>query len=938
MKKRRYSSGTKTAVLVVHQCLATVFALCMTVLILLFAGNVLDFGEKRNIPYQDTNYFTGQFDNAAVDILEFVDLRRKFETDGLYDADKKVDVWQYYQNQDFTVHSARKNANLLTYRLGDLVEWSRNYSTQSLDVEVECYLDKGLHQKITIYRDGESVFSQDEPLESLKDLAPQLRDVIIENIERRYGGSYSMSYADGSWVVSHNAKDSDALEIEPHGQAPYSDQSSLERYVAGSQEDAEIGSTVGEDVSYDMEEQDAAADEMEMADEDDELNEQEKEIVKKVIAGKLYDLAEDELEWLLNETDMAYSVSSFSCNCVAEDYLPAKGVAVWDMFLQGDYSLEYMQNAYQALEYTLENISEEISRYRRGVNTYNQQGRPSNVYYWVARGGDREFYTNIEDRKGLKLPAFGKKLGKYVLFQEKDAYLESNVKDMNEFFYNRIEPSYVGKKSVIFIGVDISFPNKDDFWEARQEYARMHPWIKICLWGAVMSFLLELTCLIYLSIVAGKRDDTGEVYLNFFDRIPTEVLFVLAALTLIFFVYGLVFAWGAYDGGNFMVPVLLSCTITFLGTALLLVFYLSFVRRIRACVLWRHSILRWFTHGIGQMFTTRKSCTKMLIWFGLHLLACACILPMICATYNGDIFTLGVFFFAVLCGAEAVIIIREGIQRNKVMEGIGKISEGDLEYKIEEEELKGDNRKLAQAVNTIGEGLHHAVDESMKNERLQADLITNVSHDIKTPLTSIINYVDLLKREDLQNERAQNYIAVLDSKSQRLKQLAEDLVEASRISSGNINLNMERINLVELIHQTDGEFAERFAQRGLKAVTSLPEEPVLILADGRRIWRVLENLYGNVAKYAMEHTRVYMDLQADGENVSFSIKNISENPLNIQADELTERFIRGDISRSTEGSGLGLSIAQNLTMLMGGTFRIYLDGDLFKVMIGFKQE
>lgn len=284
------------------------------------------------------------------------------------------------------------------------------------------------------------------------------------------------------------------------------------------------------------------------------------------------------------------------------------------------------------------------------------------------------------------------------------------------------------------------------------------------------------------------------------------------------------------------------------------------------------------------------------------------------------------------------MIIREGVQRNKVMEGISKISEGDLEYKIAEQELRGDNKKLAQSVNTIGEGLHRAVDESMKNERLQADLITNVSHDIKTPLTSIINYVDLLKREDLQNERAQNYIKVLDSKSQRLKQLAEDLVEASRISSGNINLQMERINLVELVYQTEGEFAERFEERSLKVVSKLPSQSVVVLADGRRIWRVLENLYQNVAKYAMEQTRVYVDLQADGEKVIFSIKNISKYPLNIEADELTERFIRGDISRSTEGSGLGLSIAQNLTTLMGGNFQIYLDGDLFKVMIEFQQE
>ena len=177
-----------------------------------------------------------------------------------------------------------------------------------------------------------------------------------------------------------------------------------------------------------------------------------------------------------------------------------------------------------------------------------------------------------------------------------------------------------------------------------------------------------------------------------------------------------------------------------------------------------------------------------------------------------------------------------------------------------------------------------------------------------------------------------------DLKSQRLKQLTEDLVEASKVSSGNIKLEMERINLVELVHQTEGEFDEKFEARGLTVISKLPRKPVVILADGRRIWRILENLYNNVAKYAMEHTRVYVDMETVDGQVVFSIKNISENALNIQTDELTERFIRGDISRSTEGSGLGLSIAKDLTELMGGAFEIYLDGDLFKVIIRFWQE
>lgn len=898
MKKWRYSAGMKAALLVIHQCLVTVLALCLMILVLLFAKNILNFDEKSDIAYADTDYFADQFKSTAIEILEFIDLRRKFETDGIYDADKEVDIWQYYENQEIREATGKtKKKDALTYRLSDLVEWSREYYSESMEFMSECYLDNGIQQKLEIYRAGESVYSEEKAIHRLEDLEPGLRERVVQEVEHYYGGSYSNSAAVDEWAVVSNK--------EPQDVAVVSSEASEEPLDEGG---SDAQATEGSD------------------------------IIDKVIEGKLFDLSEDELLWLLNDMDMSYSSSEFACNYVREDYLPIEGVGIWEMFLQGDCSLEYLQNACRALEFTLENIGEEIRDYRKGVNNYKQESRSANVYYWVVQNKSEDICTNIEDSEGMDLPSFGKKLGKFIIYREMDAYLETNVKGMDEFFYERIEPSYVNKGSVIYIGVNTQFPYDDSFQVARAEYNRMHPWIRICLWGAVGSFLLELICLIYLSIAAGKRDDSGKVYLNVFDKIPTELLILPAAIEIIFFVFGLASVWAGYDGGDYIGLLLLSCIIIFFGTALLLVFYLSFIRRIRAGVLWHHSILRWFIYGIGQLFMRRKSSTKMLIWFGLHLLACLFILPMVSIPYDGGMLSFGVAMFAILCGVEAVLIIREGVQRNKVMEGIGKIASGDLEYKIDERDLKGDNKKFAQAVNTIGEGLHNAVDESMKNERLQADLITNVSHDIKTPLTSIINYVDLLKREDLQNERAQNYIKVLDSKSQRLKQLAEDLVEASRISSGNINLDMVRINLVELVHQTEGEFAERFEERGLKVISNLPKEAVVILADGRRIWRVLENLYQNVAKYAMEQTRVYVDLQTDGEKVLFSIKNISENPLNIEAEELTERFIRGDVSRSTEGSGLGLSIAQNLTTLMGGTFQIYLDGDLFKVMIEFEQQ
>ena len=282
-------------------------------------------------------------------------------------------------------------------------------------------------------------------------------------------------------------------------------------------------------------------------------------------------------------------------------------------------------------------------------------------------------------------------------------------------------------------------------------------------------------------------------------------------------------------------------------------------------------------------------------------------------------------------------MVHQAIGRNRLGRGIERIASGEVDYKIPLNGLKGGQRDIAEKINTIGEGLDAAVAASMKNERLKTDLITNVSHDIKTPLTSIINYVDLLKRENFADPKIRGYIEVLEAKAQRLKNLTEDVVEASKVSSGNITLEYMNIDLAEMIQQTSGEFAEKFSARHLTEVLSLPEGGAVIHVDGRRMWRVLENIYNNAAKYAMEGTRVYADLTADGTRVTFSLKNVSQQPLNISADELTERFIRGDVSRSTEGSGLGLSIAKSLAEMQGGTFEIYLDGDLFKVTITFPQ-
>ena len=229
------------------------------------------------------------------------------------------------------------------------------------------------------------------------------------------------------------------------------------------------------------------------------------------------------------------------------------------------------------------------------------------------------------------------------------------------------------------------------------------------------------------------------------------------------------------------------------------------------------------------------------------------------------------------------------------------------------------------------------MDERLKSERMKAELITNVSHDLKTPLTSIINYVDLLKKEDIQGEKAREYIEVLDRKSQRLKKLTEDLVEASKASTGTLTVNPERLGVTQLVTQALGEYSEKLSAAGLTVVSTLTEEEVYVQADGRHFWRILDNLMGNCVKYAMPGTRIYLDLVAWDGYVTLSLKNISAGQLNIPAEQLMERFVRGDESRTTEGSGLGLSIARSLTELQGGLFRLEVDGDLFKAVVSFPQ-
>jgi len=269
---------------------------------------------------------------------------------------------------------------------------------------------------------------------------------------------------------------------------------------------------------------------------------------------------------------------------------------------------------------------------------------------------------------------------------------------------------------------------------------------------------------------------------------------------------------------------------------------------------------------------------------------------------------------------------------NEIMEGVKKIESGDINYKIE---VKGNDSftLLAENINGIGNGLDNAIEERMKSEKMKSELITNVSHDLKTPLTSILNYVDLLKKEEVKPEYLNDYIAILDQKSKRLKILIEDLFEAAKATSGSVELNIERIQLNQLLTQSIAEMENKILESNLDMKVNFPKEKVYINADGKKLFRVFENLISNIIKYSLNGTRVYVDMNTDEEYAYINFKNISAYELNFDEGEITERFKRGDISRSEEGSGLGLSIAKGLVELQGGEFTIQTDGDLFKAIV-----
>lgn len=664
------------------------------------------------------------------------------------------------------------------------------------------------------------------------------------------------------------------------------------------------------------------------------------------VNGDICYLLGDMINWA--EEGCKYQAAGY-LSLVEESYPAIENGGYIESYLNGEISTEEAISISNSIEKTVSGITEQINDYKRLVNKYDLE--KSNVYYYYETESGQvysNFMMNPEEIEkewyitdGNTTMSFGnskeeakkkmESLGSYLSYDDQDVRFTTNVEGLEEYFYNDMNyiTGNMDSNSVLMVGIDTGFPQKDHFYEARLTYYRLHPWIRVSMVMVAVALVGWIISVIYLSTVSGKGFKEDEIHLNFVDKMKTEFLIFLGILFLV----GNIFVLGAVGSLEWEMSgiMIMAGSLAFIGNAIFMVLYLSLVRRTRAGTLWSNSIIYALTDLLQQFYKNRKT-TGRFVFFYLAGAAVVLILAAMGYYYSQPLFLL---VLILVIAAAGVVLLKEQLQRQEIMDGIEEIKSGNLEFKIDTEQLTGANKTLSEGINTLGEGLEKAVDTSMKNERMKADLITNVSHDIKTPLTSIINYVNLLENENIEDEKIRNYIHILNEKSARLRQLTEDLVEASKISSGNITLEMTKINLVELIYQTSGEFNEKFETRNLTVVTKLPKDSVVIMADGRRIWRVLENLYNNVAKYALEGTQVYVELDKQEEKAVFSIKNISSKPLNIPSEELTERFIRGDVSRTTEGSGLGLSIAQNLTKLMGGKFDIILDGDLFKVTITF---
>ena len=594
-------------------------------------------------------------------------------------------------------------------------------------------------------------------------------------------------------------------------------------------------------------------------------------------------------------------------------------------------------------------VLKELSEYLTLNARYTEQA--GNLHFVVYYPSPREEYvivsnTDLPEETLLKS-------GKYVYAEGTSQTVNTNIEPVPSEavyvpFINRDEE--LDEYYRLYVGIDTAFPFEDRYQEAAQQFgskvAEAYTWIAV---GVVAMVLWVITLILILSDASRSAEEPGSRHLM--DRLPFEVFVLLMACLSVVFYY--LFKATLCRAMEAIVPyhqqeywrTVAKVLITY---GLIILILRSAIRRYRMGELYQNSMFNRMEQAIENYLENLSRSGGIFVRYFVFTavnIAGTLTVTWLFATRDRD--SRRILIAAMLTGAIIIMdalvynsLFRQARQRDAIGKALKDISTGETSVKLPEKEFSGAELEDVKDINHIAVGLSSAVQDQVRSERLKADLITNVSHDIKTPLTSIINYVGLLKRENIRDEKALEYIDVLERKSERLKKLIEDLVEASKASSGNVKIELAKIDIVELAIQAAAEFEDKFASRQLEFCFTPPEAPVYVSADGRHLWRIFDNLLNNASKYALEGTRIYGDVAVDTDGdeegsgtCTFTIKNISATKLNISPDELTERFVRGDVSRTTEGSGLGLSIATSLCSLMGGKLKIEIDGDLYKANV-----
>lgn len=850
--------------------------------------------------YEDTESFEGLMLSSMATMLSQEAVAEQFDTDGKYDPDKLVDIMEYAASGNIT----GENISGLAYRIKDLADWNDNYGVEYVDVY-------------------ENYGTEDEGSDS---------GTSSIGSEKSSSESGSGSGADNIIVCR---KEDDTYR--------YYWMSDFKNQLSEGKLRLEISS------------------------------EERQRFLDELKSGYIWQEDRDLL--VRDEEGTAYTdVWTFDGGQIRERFAPDGAKDILEVVNKTPALNGKLQEVYENLVQSL-TIGNQISEYQAETALFSEGN--TNFTYLFVNEDKKKVYTNHrafqnykDAQKNMEALAEDGNI-RYVLVRPTLNEFESNLDVVPTYWQNHVERyDFLGDDYTVMAAVDTSYPIHDLFYQAAENYNEYMPYMDPAAKVLVLSVILFLTAVIWLTAAAGRRaDETNELYLNPFDRWKTELAAALVFVPWLFLTLVVFDTWHgvgyqSYTDGaagyvyayGFNMSAEDVCVIAFYAIVtaiLLLIGWLSFARRVKARTIWKDSLLRtvliWSRnvivkcgHGmlaLGNCARTfwrnRRVLWKTIAVYGVFLLFQW--IPLIIGGGYGP-FLVPAFIMLVADIAAAFFLIRNALEKEQIKKGIREIASGNLDYPFPSRRFQGgDYQDMSENLSNIGNGLQRAVEKSMRDERLKTDLITNVSHDIKTPLTSIINYVDLLKRENFEDPKIQGYLDILEMKSQRLKTLTEDVVEASKVSSGNITLEYMDVDLVEMLNQTIGEFSEKMEAKQLKVVASLPDKPAVIHVDGRRMWRVLENIFNNAAKYAMPGTRVYADLKAEEKKISFTLKNVSEQPLNFSSDELTERFIRGDVSRSTEGSGLGLSIAKSLTEMQGGKFELYLDGDLFKVTIEFEK-